>query len=181
MRSSRRGRTVGRARGCVYIAGRLARRALIRRDKPPPFLGIIIMAEMQSTGAGKLSYNLPYARYTTEFLCCSAVLDEKSLWDLVNELYDKRTKWKRIGLGLSVPKSDLEAMSGNNYDCLETMLSTWLKGINPPPTWERLVVVLQSTVVDEKKKAAEIEEKFCNVVTPTAVPGSYASTYSMIL
>ena len=165
----------------MYIAGRLARRALIMRDKPPPFLGIIIMAEMQSTGAGKLSYNLPYARYTTGFLCCSAVLDEKSLWDLVNELYDKRTKWKRIGLGLSVLRSDLEAMSGDPFDCLDSMLSTWLKGINPPPTWERLVVVLQSTVVDEKKKAAEIEEKFCIVVTPTAVPGSYASTYTMNL
>jgi hypothetical protein len=99
----------------------------------------------------------------------------------VNELYDIRTKWKRIGLGLSVPRSDLEAMSGDPFDCLETMLSTWLKGISPPPTGERLVAVLRSKVVDEEKKAAEIEEKFCTVVTPTAVPGSYASTYTMNL
>lgn len=103
------------------------------------------------------------------------MLDDKSLWDLVNELYDQRTKWKRIGLGLSVPKSDLEAMSGNDdYDCLENMLSKWLKGINPPPSWERLVAVLCSKVVDEEKKAKEIEDKFCAVVISTTDGSSKA-------
>ena len=116
-------------------------------------------------------------RVYRRILCCTAsskVLDDKSLWDLLNELYDQRTKWKRIGLGLSVSESDLDAMSGDLFDCLKSMLSKWLKGINPPPTWERLVAVLRSKVVDEEKKAKEIEEKFCTVVISTTDGSSKA-------
>ena len=118
-----------------------------------------------------------YACVSPNSTASSKVLDDKSLWDLLNELYDQRTKWKQIGLGLSVSESDLDAMSGDLFDCLKSMLSKWLKGINPPPTWERLVAVLRSKVVDEVKKAKEIEEKFCNIAilatasSPTALPG----------
>ena len=84
----------------------------------------------------------------------------------MNELCDQRTKWKRIGIELSVPESDLDAITGNPLECLQSMLSKWLKGINPPPTWEKLVVVLRSEVVDEERKAREIEKKFCSLGQP---------------
>lgn len=71
-----------------------------------------------------------------------------------------RKKWKMIGLGLHIPRSDLD-LSGDPLECLECMLTKWLKGIDPPPTWEALVAVLRSRVVDEEKKAQELEEKFC--------------------
>ena len=83
----------------------------------------------------------------------------------MNELYDQKTKWKRIGIELSVPESDLDAITGNPLECLQSMLSKWLKGINPPPTWEKLVAVLRSKV-DEERKAREIEKKFCSVAKP---------------
>ena len=77
-----------------------------------------------------------------------------------------RKKWKLIGLGLRLPPSDLDAMSGDPLECLQNSLSKWLKGIDPLPTWNALIAVLRSRVVDEEKKAQELEEKFCHV-TPT--------------
>ena len=93
-------------------------------------------------------------------------LDINSLWELMNELYDARTKWKLIGLGLRLPHSDLDAMSGDPLECLENSLSKWLKGIDPLPTWDALIAVLRSRVVGEDKKAQELEEKFCRVTPP---------------
>ena len=72
-----------------------------------------------------------------------------------------RTKWKMIGLGLRLQHSDLEAMSGSPQDCLERSMSKWLKGVDPSPTWQAIVAVLRSPLVDEKKKAQDLEEKFC--------------------
>ena len=84
----------------------------------------------------------------------------------MNELCDVRTKWKLIGLGLRLPPSDLDAMRGDSLECLQNSLSQWLKEIDPLPTWDALIAVLRSRVVGEKKKAQELEEKFCPV-TPT--------------
>ena len=81
----------------------------------------------------------------------------------MNELYDVRKKWKLIGLGLRLPPSDLDAISGDPLECLQTSLSKWLKGIDPLPTWDALIAVLRSRVVDEEKKAQELEEKFCRI------------------
>ena len=85
-----------------------------------------------------------------------------------------RSKWKVIGLGLRVPPSDLEAMSGSPLECLQSSLTKWLKGTDPPPTYEALVAVLRSRVVGEEKKAQELEEKFC-VGTPSPSAPSMCS------
>jgi hypothetical protein len=97
----------------------------------------------------------------------------------MNELYDARTKWKMIGLGLHLPPPDLDAMSGNHLECLENSLKQWLNGIDPLPTWDALIAVLRLPTVGEKKKAKELEEKFCRVTptladTPTHMQGSIA-------
>ena len=82
----------------------------------------------------------------------------------MNELYDVRAKWKMIGLGLRLPHSDLEAMSGSHLECLQSSVSKWLKGIDPPPTWQAIVAVLRSKVVGEEGIAKELEEKYCHDV-----------------
>ena len=84
----------------------------------------------------------------------------------MNELCVVRKKWKLIGLGLRLPPSDLEAMSGDPLECLQNSLSKWLNGIDPLPTWDALIAVLRSPVLDEEKKAQELEEKYCGV-TPS--------------
>ena len=75
-----------------------------------------------------------------------------------------------IGLGLGVLKAELDAMTGTDQDCLESMLSKWLKGIDPFPKWRALVDVLESKAVDEGKLAIELQERFCTTTaaTPTA-------------
>ena len=91
-----------------------------------------------------------------------------------------RSKWKVIGLGLRVPPSDLEAMSGSPLECLQSSLTKWLKGIDPLPTWDALVAVLRSRVVGEEKKAQELEEKFCvGTPPPSDIPTSTLSMYTM--
>ena len=87
-----------------------------------------------------------------------------------------RSKWKYIGLGLGVPRSDLDTMSGDPLDCLESILAKWLKGTDSPPTWDALMAVLRSRVVGEEKKAQELEEKFYIITPPpsdmsTPMPG----------
>ena len=91
-----------------------------------------------------------------------------------------RSKWKVIGLGLRVPPSDLEAMSGSPLECLQSSLTKWLKGIDPPPTWEALVDVLRSRVVGEEKKAQELEEKFCVGTPPLSDTSSMYAMYFVI-
>ena len=84
----------------------------------------------------------------------------------MNELHDVRTKWRQIGLGLLIPRADLDAIRGDFEECLERMLSRWLKQIDPAPTWERLIAVLRSRVVDENRKAQELEDKYCMIDHP---------------
>ena len=79
----------------------------------------------------------------------------------MNELYDVRTKWYMIGLGLRLRPPDLEAMSGSPLECLQSSVSKWLKGVDPPHTWQAIVAVLRSKVVGEEGIAKELEEKFC--------------------
>ena len=75
----------------------------------------------------------------------------------MNELYDVRAKWKMIGLGLRLPHSDLDAMSGSHLECLESSMSKWLKRVDPSPTWKAIVDVLRSKVVGEEGRAKELE------------------------
>jgi hypothetical protein len=91
----------------------------------------------------------------------------------MNELYDARTKWKMIGLGLHLPPPDLDAMSGNHLECLENSLKQWLNGIDPLPTWDALIAVLRSRVVGEEKKAQDLEEKYCSI------PLTLADTFTL--
>ena len=94
-----------------------------------------------------------------------------------------RSKWKVIGLGLRVPPSDLEAMSGDPLECLQSSLTKWLKRMDPPPTWDALVAVLRSRVVGEEKKAQELEEKFCVGSTPPpsdTTPSMYTMYFVII-
>ena len=86
-----------------------------------------------------------------------------------------KSKWKMIGLGLRIPHSDLD-LSGDPLDCLECMLTKWLKRTDPPPTWEALVDVLRSRVVGEEKKAQELE-KSCISTPPSDIPTSMSSMW----
>ena len=115
------------------------------------------------------------------YLCIGQTLDMNSLWDVLTELYDARCKWKMIGLGLRIPPSDLDAMSSANpLECLQSILKKWLSGINPPPMWETLLSVLRSRLVGEKRKAQELEEKYC-ACAPSPPPSPKIGMYMYIM
>ena len=122
------------------------------------------MAGIQIASAGK-SFRARSLPHTIDPL--HTVLEERDLFYLLTELYEVRTKWKWIGLGLRLLESDLEAMSGSHLDCLKSMLRKWLKGIEPLPTWRALVDVLKSPVVGENRKAQELLDKLCSPTAPS--------------
>ena len=120
--------------------------------------------------AGKLvCSSSPNSQNQTSYNSAGTALDIDSLWDVMTELHDVRDKWKMIGLGLRLPHSDLEAISGSPQDCLERSMSKWLKRVDPPPTWQAIVAVLRSKVVGEERIAKELEEKFCRDI-PSEAP-----------
>ena len=46
-------------------------------------------------------------------------------------------------------------------DRMREMLASWLKRVDPPPTWEALVNALESCVIDEEQLARSLRSKHC--------------------
>ena len=91
-------------------------------------------------------------------------LTKEDLDDIVAALYQARTKWKFIGLGLKVHPDDLQAIEDTNRkpeDCLQCMLTKWLeKSYNN--TWEAIVQVLRKRTVGRHDVAKQITtDKLC--------------------
>ena len=107
-------------------------------------------------------------------------MDINSLWDVMTELYDVRTKWKLIGLGLRLPPPELDAISGDHLNCLQNVLTKWLNRIDPLPTWDALIAVLRSRLVAEEKIAKELEKRFCGVTFDTIPMQGIRLTYTRV-
>ena len=84
---------------------------------------------------------------------CDPVAGKLSIKDLsrVQEaVWDARAKWYNIGLKLGINPGTLDTIKGNNDnidDRFRAMLSTWLKMVDPRPTWEALAEALRSPTV----------------------------------
>ena len=76
-------------------------------------------------------------------------------------------QWKTIGIILRIPKHVLDKVQSDEEginNCLQEMLSQWLKQVDPAPTWKDLANAVD--VVDQKK-AKEIREQYdCVDVRP---------------
>jgi hypothetical protein len=65
---------------------------------------------------------------------------------------DVASTWYELGLQLGVKEPDLRIIEYNCYHrgaltCLREMLLVWLKMIDPPPSWERLLSSLDHSTV----------------------------------
>ena len=83
---------------------------------------------------------------------------------LMEELNDVRAKWYNIGVQLGVSVGTLDAIEkqySDPSDCLRKTITTWLQTRVPPPTWTNIVQALRSSVVDEARLAADLEQKYC--------------------
>lgn len=79
---------------------------------------------------------------------------------IVQKLYDARVKWYSIGLQLGLNPHDLDEIRVNkssDEDCLEAVISKWLK-VCAKPTWRDLADALKSATVGYSALAHELLE-----------------------
>ena len=102
-----------------------------------------------------LCYSKLYLSYNLE------ILTIEDLHELQNTIWEARTQWYNIGLGLGLSQGSLEAIQCNNRkceDCFRDMLSKWLKKAHPRPTWSALAEALESPSVDYSLRLAESDK-----------------------
>ena len=85
------------------------------------------------------------------FTCLIGILTIEDLREVQDTVWEARSQWYNIGLGLGLSVGTLETIQCNNRkyeDCFRDMLSKWLKKANPRPTWSALAEALESPSVD---------------------------------
>lgn len=90
-------------------------------------------------------------------------LGEKDLCDIQDELWDARSKWYNIGLGLLLAASDLDVIDKDKGDIdakFRSMILKWLRG-GEQCTWEVLCKALSARSVDQTILARTIRQKYC--------------------
>ena len=96
----------------------------------------------------------------------------KNLHAVYTAVFEARTKWYDIGLGLNVAPDTLDSIKSdaqfhNPGEKLRETLKVWLK-TDTEPTWQDIVGVLKSRVVGESKLASDIEADDEHCTTPEA-------------
>ena len=89
----------------------------------------------------------------------SFIIDDKPKFrEAFKNLLSLANKWRTIGALLGVERHVLESIKKDEDgvdDCLQAMLSAWLKQIDPLPTWKELSDAVEKVDVD---KALEIRK-----------------------
>ena len=74
-------------------------------------------------------------------------------------------KWKHIAVELEISNGTIESLKqqyNDPKDLLSEVVSKWLKGISPQPSWEILASALDSKFVNAKDIAKKIRDQFCD-------------------
>ena len=94
----------------------------------------------------------------------------REVCDLVS---DAKTKWFHLGFQLHIKEVDLDVIKmendGDVQACFRKMLSTWLKIIDPPPSWEGLLTALEHHSVKRGDLAASIRQLLKQPESSTAM------------
>ena len=67
--------------------------------------------------------------------------DKPKLKDVFKDLLPLATYWKTIGTLLEIEEHVLDMINSDEdraHDCLQKMISEWLKRVDPTPTWRDL-------------------------------------------
>ena len=82
------------------------------------------------------------------------------LWKVQNSIWEVRTDWYNLGLGLDIAPDSLDAIQQDNAQkpdrCFRAMLTKWLRRDSPRPTWSALAEALRSPSVDHSKLAEQV-------------------------
>ena len=78
-------------------------------------------------------------------------LDIKDLRAVQLAVWDARSKWYDLGVGLSLSPDTLDAIEENKRGvcdpCFREMLKVWLRRPEPRPTWRELAATLRLPMV----------------------------------
>ena len=85
--------------------------------------------------------------------------------------------WYYIGLVLGVRADKLDCIKLEHHEprsCMVAMVTTWLQGVDPRPTWDALIQALHSCTVGEdqlaKRLALELEIQLTSDKPTAALP-----------
>ena len=70
-------------------------------------------------------------------------------------------EWKAIGVQLEISNLDtIETKHhGDPHNCLLGMLGTWLKRVNPPPTWSAVIKAVE--FLGNEQLGKDLKENYC--------------------
>ena len=92
--------------------------------------------------------------------CLSDRLSVDDLADVQRKLCDVKTEWYNLGLELGLRPPTLDSIGAKYKDdpsqCFRQVLSEWLKGVEPPPTWQAMIEALNSPTVAQYHLAEKI-------------------------
>ena len=103
-------------------------------------------------------------RLIVHVLYPSGQLTWEDLGEVIQALFDARTKWYRIGVQLKLPVGTLDVIQlefSDTTDCLTEMCSHWLRRVDPRPSWEALTKALESPPVGKGHLAQQLRDKYC--------------------
>ena len=92
----------------------------------------------------------------------ASVLSDRDIRLVRREIYEVRAKWYDIGIELEVPTGTLKSiksMYDSPAECLVEMLDTWLKQVDPKPSWRLLISALEQPTVGEERLAERLKHK----------------------
>lgn len=80
------------------------------------------------------------------------------------ELLPVAAKWENIGTVVKIKSDKLDNIKKENnnsqHDCLREMLKTWVKQVNPSPTWCAMADALEKL---ELESARTLRKKYCGI------------------
>ena len=83
-----------------------------------------------------------------------------NLGDVLEAVWEARSKWYNIGLKLGVSVGTLDSISKaanqNPDDCLTAMIKDWLRNGKPKPTWAAVAKALKSPMVGYAQLAEQL-------------------------
>ena len=78
-------------------------------------------------------------------------------------VWDASSKWYALGVQLHIKAAELKVIEMKCADagsCLRKMISTWLRMVDPPPSWVGLITALEHDSVECSDLAAYIRQRF---------------------
>ena len=113
-------------------------------------------------------------------MATDGVLREDDLFDIQEKLWDARSKWKNIGLGLKIRPPDLQVIDRNHHDDddkFQGVILKWLQIGGKDRTWAALCKVLSARSVGHGQLAEQIRRAHVDVAASSASLDSHASHY----